>query len=202
MNKISIDEGLEIARRLGLTIYDHKFGNSSNSNLQGVLPEIVDVARLTIRLCQFDGTIISGGGLRTQEQADQNAANGTGVSNSRHLRQSDGYGHAVDVVPYVGRATWDLKYAKPMANAMKIASAILNVPLRQGCDWNMNGSFAENNEHDWCHGENPVDKYKAAAVAELQRFRRVLGIENLEDQTALANCECPVCGAGLQLSAV
>jgi len=200
-----LTEGLRVARELGYTIHDHNFGNSSKANLEGVLPTIVDVARLAIKLCPFDGTVIPNGGLRTQAAANQNEANGTGIPDSRHLLQSDGFGHAIDCIaltPGAGIDWTNMAAFEAMAEAVKIASAILNVPIRQGCDWNMNGTFSEGNEWDWSHFEDPKQKYMAAAVAELARYRRVLGLDELDDQTdetAGPGCECPECGAPLRL---
>jgi peptidoglycan L-alanyl-D-glutamate endopeptidase CwlK len=159
--------------------YPHEFGTSSRRNLEGVLPDLVTVAELAIKLCEFDGKIIAGGGLRTEAQARANVANGTGILNSLHRRQSDGYGHAIDLIALTnGKIDWgNLKAFKAMARAVKIAAAHLCTPIRQGCDWNMNGTFGESREWDWPHFENPVEFWRPKAVAEMHRYRAELGME-------------------------
>ena len=82
-----------------MTTYDHEFGPKSLANLNGVLPSLVQVAKLAITLCRFDGTVISGGGIRTQAQADTNVANGPGTANPRPRKQADGFGPAIALIP-------------------------------------------------------------------------------------------------------
>ena len=54
----NLEEGIAIARKLGLTIYDHTFGKGSYRNLKGVHPLYITVAELAIKLNPVDGTII------------------------------------------------------------------------------------------------------------------------------------------------
>ncbi len=200
---ITLAQGIETAKGLGLTIYDHNFGTSSKKNLDGVLPTLVDVAVLAIMICEYDGTVVTNGGVRSQEAANENAENGTGITDSRHLIQSDGYGHAIDCIaltPGSGIDWTNMKAFQAMADAVKTAAAILMVPIRQGCDWNMNGTFAEKNEWDWAHFEDPKQKYMQAAIAEMHRHRRVLGLdeEPIHPPTS-GTFECPNCGVKLRL---
>lgn len=199
---VDFDDALAVASQLGFEIYDHHWGSSSSANLEGVKSELVSVATLAIRLCAFDGTVVSGGGLRTDEQAQQNVENGTGVFDSRHKKQSDGFGHAIDCIPLTpGKGIdWNnLDAFKAMACAVKTASAILCVPIRQGCDWNMNGIFSEANETDWAHFENPKEKYQESAKLEMQKTRKELGLDEPENETK--DCiKCPHCGKGLTLT--
>ena len=194
-----LEQALKDAHMLGNPVYDHHYGKGSLSQLEGVHPEIVILAKLTIRLCQYDGTIIPGGGLRTEEQAQENAANGTGIVNSVHRKQADGYGHAVDVIPYVnGKATWEMKYCTAMADAAKLASALLSVPIRQGCDWDMDGTFGETGEYDWCHHELPLQNgpYWERANDELKRYADGIGFTGGETINSIS---CPHCGQQVTL---
>ncbi len=56
---------------------------------------------------------------------------------SKHLKQPDGYGHAVDLAPLVdGKPSWD--WGKPyddVSGAMKRAAAELGVEIQWGGDW-------------------------------------------------------------------
>ena len=159
--------------------YDHKFGNSSRANLEGVLPELVRVAELAITLCEFDGTVLAGGGLRTLAQAQSNVSRGTGILNSLHRKQSDGYGHAIDIValtPGKGIDWNNLEAFRAMAKAVKSASAMLSVPIRQGCDWDMDGIWGESREWDWPHCEHPKPHHMARAVELMNEQRQAMGL--------------------------
>jgi hypothetical protein len=192
----TVSEGLAIARGLGLPIHEHYFGGASSANLEGVAPALVDVAMLALRLCPYDGTVLPGGGLRTVAQAQDNVRRGTGIADSRHLPQADGKGRAIDCVALSPGKGVDWKNAAAfhaMAEAVGKASAILNVPIRQGCDWNMNGVFGEGREWDWAHFEEPKLEYMPAAQALLDRRREELGLEDVGPGGA--SCRCPSCGA-------
>lgn len=156
--------------------FPHRFGKSSLANLDGVMPGLVNVAKLAITLCEFDGTVIAGGGLRTPAQAQANFEAGTGIKDSRHIRQPDGWGHAIDLIALTnGKIDWkNLAAFRAMAIAVKRASAILCVPIRQGCDWNMNGTFGETREWDWPHLEDPILYWQRKAEAEMLRYQAEL----------------------------
>lgn len=162
--------------------YPHTFGSASEANLAGVLPTLVQVARLAITLCEYDGTVIAGGGLRTEAQARANVAAGTGILDSRHRKQADDFGHAIDLIALTAgkigeqpRINWtNMAAFKAMARAVKISAALLLVPIRQGCDWDMDGTFGEDREWDWPHFEDPLPVYAKRAEAEMQRYRAEL----------------------------
>jgi peptidoglycan L-alanyl-D-glutamate endopeptidase CwlK len=167
--------------------YPHSFGSESRANLAGVLPALVQVAELAITLCPHDGTVIADGGVRSQATANANAARGVGIANSRHLKQADGFGHAVDLIVifdsdgdgdkevYWGEWAKHADKFKAMAGAVKIASALLLIPIRQGCHWDMDGTFAEKGEWDWPHFEDPVPgPLLTRATAEMHRYRAEL----------------------------
>ena len=74
-----------------------KFGKRSMANLVGVHPKIVDV--LTDAIQHYDFTVLEG--VRSSERQKELYDKGASQTlNSRHLRQSDGYSHAVDIAPY------------------------------------------------------------------------------------------------------
>lgn len=56
--------------------------------------------------------------------------------NSKHLKQSDGYGHAVDLVPYInGKMRWEWEPIYVIAEAMRQAADELGVNIRWGGCW-------------------------------------------------------------------
>lgn len=79
----------------------YKFGKTSKERLEGVHPRLIAVAERALSYGILDMTVVPYGGLRTV--ADQKKLYDRGASktmNSRHLPQSDGYGHAIDLAPY------------------------------------------------------------------------------------------------------
>jgi peptidoglycan L-alanyl-D-glutamate endopeptidase CwlK len=190
---------LEVAKSLGFKVYDHHLGRGSMHQLRSTLPGLVQVARLAIQLCKYDGTVRDGGGLRTEAQAQSNVSAGTGILNSRHRLQPDGYSHAIDLLAMTGGGVdWDnLEAFRAMADAVSAASAILYVPIRQGCDWDMDGIFAEKNEHDWAHFENPKAGLLPSAQARMIAVRKKMGLPAYPE--APSSADCPCCGAALRL---
>lgn len=112
-----------------------QLGPKSVAELQGVHPKLVAVVHRAIELSGVDFGVHDG--LRTEAEQRQYVA--TGVSktmNSMHRRQGDGYGHAVDLVPYVnGKLRWEWPPIFVIAAAMAIAAREQKLPLRWGGVW-------------------------------------------------------------------
>jgi peptidoglycan LD-endopeptidase CwlK len=100
-----------------------------------VHPRIVAVVHRAIQLSPVDFGVHDG--LRTVEE--QRAYVQSGVSqtmNSMHRKQADGYGHAVDLVPYInGKLRWEWPPIYKIAAAVRQAAIELDVPLRWGGCW-------------------------------------------------------------------
>lgn len=175
-----VSQGKSTAKMLGLPLYDHRFGARSLAALEGVHPYAVAIASLAICLCSYDGTVLPQGGLRTPEAAADYMRRGTSrTKNSRHLRQSDGYGHAIDLIPLKpGRGIdWnDLVPFIAMAEAVRTASALLRIPVRQGADFDMNGTLGDNDTFDWAHFELPDTRYLQRARELMREAREALGL--------------------------
>ena len=76
-----------------------KLGNTSQQRLIGVHPDLVRVVRRAIELSSMDFAVNEG--LRTAERQRRLVASGASQTlNSKHLKQADGFGHAVDIVPW------------------------------------------------------------------------------------------------------
>lgn len=110
-------------------------GERSERELQGVHPKLISMVRRAIEVTQIDFAVTDG--LRTSEE--QNELVRTGASktmNSKHLRQPDGYGHAVDLVPFAnGKPRWEWPLVFQVAAAMKQASIEQQVPITWGAVW-------------------------------------------------------------------
>lgn len=113
----------------------YSLGAASRRELAGVHPRLVAVVERAINLTTQDFTVHDG--LRTEAEQRQLVARGTSrTMNSKHRRQADGYGHAVDLVPWInGRPRWEWPPIFRIAVAVRQAAEELGVPLRWGGVW-------------------------------------------------------------------
>jgi peptidoglycan L-alanyl-D-glutamate endopeptidase CwlK len=110
-------------------------GQKSLRELEGVHPRLVACVKRAIQLTPVDFGVHDG--LRTrEEQARYLKAGVSKTMNSKHLRQADGWGHAVDLVPYInGKLRWEWPPIFAIAASMAIAARELQLPLRWGGVW-------------------------------------------------------------------
>ncbi len=110
-------------------------GNASLKEMKGVHPDLLKVVARAIQLTPQDFSVHDG--LRTIEEQRRYVA--TGVSktmNSMHMKQTDGFGHAVDLVPYInGKLRWEWPAIYPIAAAVRLAAQELGVKLIWGAVW-------------------------------------------------------------------
>ena len=122
----------------------YKLGTRSKDNLKGVHPDLVKVVERAIGLTTQDFTVIEGVRTTKRQQelyAQGRTAPGNIVTNadgvkkkSNHQAKADGYGHAVDIVPYP--VDWDsISKFNNIAVAMKLAACELGVDIVWGGDW-------------------------------------------------------------------
>lgn len=132
-------------------------GRRSLSELDGVHPKLVSVVKRAIEITKQDFSVHDG--LRTIDEQKSLVARGASKTmNSRHLRQSDGYGHAVDLVPYInGKLRWEWPAIYPIALAMSISSQEHDLPVVWGGVWDRRlselGSTEleiKNSVHEYC----------------------------------------------------
>lgn len=110
----------------------YNFGKSSLAKFQGVHPDLVRVMQLAITKSSQDFSITEG--LRTLErQKELLAKKLTQTLKSNHIKQQDGYGHAVDVAPFP--LSWDLEKFYPIVEAVRSAAKELGVKVRWGGCW-------------------------------------------------------------------
>ncbi len=123
-----------------------KFSKRSLNNLKGVHPDLVKVTKRALELTEIDFVVICG--LRTKAQQQHLFAIGaTRTTNSRHLT-----GHAVDFAPYP--IDWRaLDKFKKISDAFMQASEELNIPIRWGGDWDMDGDSKDERFYDSGHIE-------------------------------------------------
>lgn len=148
----------------------YALGAKSRAELAGVHPDIVRVVERAIEITTQDFAVHDG--LRTE--AEQTALVRKGASqtmNSMHRKQADGYGHAVDLVPYInGKLRWEWGPIYQIIAAVKFAAAELRVELRWGGCWQFLSQIK---------GASPADMEKA--VEAYGAARRRLGKKAFTD---------------------
>lgn len=135
-----------------------RLGAQSLARLKGVHPDLVRVVERAIAISPQDFMVLEG--VRTLARQKELYAQGrtkpgpkvTWTLTSNHFVKADGFGHAVDLVPYP--VDWNaLSKFDAMSKAMFAAAAELGVPLRWGADWDRDGKPRERGETDSPHFE-------------------------------------------------
>ncbi|WP_088183567.1 endolysin [Sphingobium sp. Z007] len=115
----------------------YSLGAKSNAALVGVHPIIVSVVRAAISITEQDFTVFEGvRSLATQKEYMKRGV--TRTLASKHLRQPDGKGHAVDLVPWIaGQPRWEWEPIYRIAVAMDKAATAQGVAhrIRWGGIW-------------------------------------------------------------------
>lgn len=112
-------------------------GNKSRLELNGVHPKLVAVVERAIEITEQDFSVHDG--LRTIEEQREYVRRGVSwTMNSMHRVQPDGFGHAVDLVPWInGKLRWEWKPSYVIAAAVRQAASKVDVPLIWGAVWDM-----------------------------------------------------------------
>jgi peptidoglycan L-alanyl-D-glutamate endopeptidase CwlK len=110
-------------------------GEKSLANLEGVHPDLAAVVKAAIGISGSDFGVHEG--LRSIETQKSYFARGVSKTmNSKHLKQVDGYSHAVDLVPYLdGALRWEWPLIYPIAAAVQDAARSLSTKIRWGGVW-------------------------------------------------------------------
>lgn len=113
----------------------YSLGSRSLDELEGVHPKLVEVVKLAISVTNQDFSVHDG--LRTIAEQREYVRRGVSKTmNSMHMKQPDGFGHAVDLVPYInGQLRWEWKPIFVIAAAVHYAATELEVPLTWGGCW-------------------------------------------------------------------
>jgi peptidoglycan L-alanyl-D-glutamate endopeptidase CwlK len=137
----------------------YNLSQKSLDNMVGVHDNLQAVVKLAIKKSSVDFKVIEG--VRTPERQKKLYAQGrtapgpkvTWTLNSNHfINHRTGKGHAVDLLC----APYDWKEGpqwKAMADAMFAAAKELNIKIRWGKDWDMDGVYGEKGETDSPHFE-------------------------------------------------
>lgn len=114
------------------------FGKRSKEKMVGVHADLIRVMKRALELSPVDFAITEG--LRTPERQKQLVAAGASKTlNSRHIT-----GHAVDVAAFVGsELRWDFGLYLQIAEAVRLASIELNIPIVWGACWSQVGQTSD-----------------------------------------------------------
>ena len=107
--------------------------------LNGVHPDLITIMNLIGQ--KHDIAILEG--VRTPERQKKLVARGSSKTmNSKHIIQSDGFAHAVDVTPFFdtdgdgdSEVSWAWPDYYPLAHAIKMKAKELGIVLQWGGDW-------------------------------------------------------------------
>ena len=113
----------------------YRLGAQSRAELRGVHPDLVRVVERAIEITHQDFSVHDG--LRTLEEQKRYVASGVSQTlNSKHRPQADGFGHAVDLVPFInGKMRWEWEPIHVIAAAVWQAARELSVAVRWGGAW-------------------------------------------------------------------
>ena len=126
-----------------------RFGKRSIERLEGVHPLLVDWCFELVTI--MDCSVISG--VRSLTTQREYVALGVSKTmNSKHLIQSDGYGHAVDLAPYP--IDWNkLRSFDLLAGVGLGLAAKMGIKIRWGGDWSQDMDVYDQSFHDTGHFE-------------------------------------------------
>lgn len=110
-------------------------GQRSRAELEGVHPLLVQVVERAIAITQVDFAVHDG--IRTLEEQREYVRRGVSQTMaSKHLPQADGYGHAVDLVPWInGQLRWEWAPIYDIAAAVWQAGSEIGAEIRWGACW-------------------------------------------------------------------
>lgn len=117
-----------------------RFSSRSINNLIGVHPYLVDLMHAALAKVPYDFIVTEG--LRSYKRQAQLKREGKSQTlNSYHLRQEDGYGHAVDIaiIPPEGGVTWEMPYYLANADVILAIAKERGLTIRWGGDFGNKG---------------------------------------------------------------
>lgn len=137
-----------------------KFSARSLGNLEGVHPKLVRVVKRAAEMAEAAEDFMVIEGVRTLARQKELYAQGrtkpgtkvTWTLTSNHFKQRDGYGHAVDMVPYPVDWNNTARFNR-LAELMFEAAEKEGVKIRWGADWDQDGKPRERGETDSPHFE-------------------------------------------------
>jgi len=130
-----------------------KLGKKSKKNLDGVHPDLVRLVEEAIKHVDF--SVLEG--VRSFDRQQELVYTGKSKTmNSKHLVQSDGFGHALDIMAYP--IDWNNNNRNYLfAGWLKGFAAAMGIKIRIGADWNGNFDTTDQSFHDLPHFEIVIE---------------------------------------------
>jgi len=127
------------------------FGKKSKELLKTLNPDMVRVVNRAMSWQIMDFSILET--LRLESRQRMLYLNGASKTmNSKHLKQPDGYAHAVDAAPYP--IDWqDTGRFYILNGILRAAASVEGVEIRTGADWDSDGIIKDQSFHDLPHSE-------------------------------------------------
>lgn len=138
----------------------YKFSDRSIKRLNDVHPILVEIVEKSLETQIMDFGVYEG--LRTLEQQQIYFDTGrTTTMKSKHLKQKDGFSHAVDLYPYPidmnkvnqGNAQEIIRFGVLNGILQTIANFYEKYDIRWGGDWDSDGQTLDHNFFDAMHFE-------------------------------------------------
>ena len=135
----------------------YKFSQRSKDRLKGVHPDLVMCVQQAMDKQIMDFSVVEG--LRSQERQQDLFNKGFSKTlKSKHLRQSDGFGHAVDLYPYpINMAKVNNNDVREIARFSLLAGVVLScaydigITVVWGGDWDSDGQTLDHSFFDAPH---------------------------------------------------
>lgn len=129
-------------------------GKKSLKELEGVHPKLVEIVQYSIQATTIDFSVHDGLRQSSEQKIlyDQGASTLDGITKlSQHQIQNSGYGHAVDLVPYInGKLRWEWEPIFHIALIVQSVSEVLDTKIRWGGCWKIitNSGISPENMHN------------------------------------------------------
>lgn len=102
--------------------------------LNGVHPNLIKVLRLAAEYTETPFMVVEG--VRTVQKQEQYIKAGRSKTmNSLHLKQADGFSHAVDLCGTNRSTAFTIKTLTEISKAVKLAADDLGIAIEWGGDW-------------------------------------------------------------------
>lgn len=125
-------------------------GKKSRQELVGVHSDMVIVVAGVYEICGDKGLDLSVfDGIRTKAEQKEIVESGASwTMNSQHIKQATGYGHAVDLVPYIaGKLRFDaIRSLKVIGKAAKKVGKHHGIPIIWGALKKYGGDWSRRND--------------------------------------------------------
>lgn len=140
-----------------MTAGRYKFSARSIKNLEGVHPKLQIVVSEAMASGIMDFSVVEG--VRTLDRQRQLVADGKSKTmDSKHLKQADGYGHAVDLFPYpidmqrvIKGDAREIARFGVLAGVIKAIAHNHGVKVVSGMDWDGDGETLDHTFFDGPH---------------------------------------------------